>query len=254
MKILVCIDDTDNMEKGRGTGKLAEELSAMITDRRWGRCEKITRHQLLIHEDIPYTSHNSSMCFRVELDGQYLQDFIQAAGEYLDREHAPESDPGLCVAVEAQLKSPQKLIDFGWMAKKEVLNKEMARKTADETGVHLSEHGGTGLGIIGALAGIGLRLSGNDGEFKGNVDIAQENDILTVSEICSNDGIDRVMNLQGDWLGQSERIRFGRFKKTVQVGGEAVLLVAPFQDTEGTTGWITCSKKQLREFDHERII
>ena len=36
----------------------------------------------------------------------------------------------------------------------------------------LSEHGGTGDGVIGALAGVGLRLSGSDGRIKGKIDHA----------------------------------------------------------------------------------
>ena len=62
MEILVCIDDTDNIES-RGTGELASMLADDLENNGWGLCRPVTRHQMLIHPDIPYTSHNSSMCF-----------------------------------------------------------------------------------------------------------------------------------------------------------------------------------------------
>ena len=65
MKVLISIDDTDNIES-RGTGALASLLSKECENRNWGRTYPITRHQMLIHPDIPYTSHNSSMCFSVD--------------------------------------------------------------------------------------------------------------------------------------------------------------------------------------------
>ena len=59
MRLLICIDDTDNLDS-KGTGAIAEELRDLIAERGWGTCGDITQHQLLLHEDIPYTSHNSS--------------------------------------------------------------------------------------------------------------------------------------------------------------------------------------------------
>ncbi len=40
MKILISIDDTDNLEKGRGTGELAEGIRSLIREREYGLCEK----------------------------------------------------------------------------------------------------------------------------------------------------------------------------------------------------------------------
>jgi len=254
MKILIAIDDTDNMEKGRGTGHLAQELSEMIQEKGYGTCERITRHQLLIHEDIPYTSHNSSMCFMAQVRQEDLPQIIRLAQDFLEREHAPESDPGLCVAAMEGIKSPERLIDFGWSAKKTVLNKDLAYSMAQETGIHLSEHGGTGLGIVGALAGVGLRLSGNDGEFKGQIKIGQENDIYQVSEICEIGGADLVMGLDGTVLHGEEKVLFGRFRKLLLAEGKSVMLVAPLEEKKEGVAWVTCNKKQLRAFGDERIV
>ena len=51
---------------------------------------------------------------------------------------------------------------WGKAAQAEVLNKEEAVRLANEAGVHLEELGGTGGGVIGALAAVGL-LSTWDG-------------------------------------------------------------------------------------------
>ncbi|EUA24672.1 hypothetical protein I552_3211 [Mycobacterium xenopi 3993] len=57
------------------------------------------------------------------------------------------------------------LVDFGRRAKREVLCTNQAHELAAGLGVHLSGHGGSCDGVIGALAAVGLHLSGNDGLF-----------------------------------------------------------------------------------------
>ena len=70
---------------------------------------------------------------------------------------------------------------FGLRGTKEVLTKEDAFSLAKQYNMHLSEHGGTGQGIIGAIAGIGLRMSGQYGEVKGLLKKVQ-NRTFTVKE------------------------------------------------------------------------
>lgn len=120
MKIFIAIDDTDNIES-RGTGVLAEILSDALEQRNWGKCSAVTRHQMLIHPDIPYTSHNSSMCFTAEIKKYVLDEFILFAQDFIKWESASGSDPGLCIAIESRIKSPDRLMDFGKRAKQKVL-------------------------------------------------------------------------------------------------------------------------------------
>ncbi len=54
---------------------------------------------------------------------------------------------------------------FGMRAQKEVITMEEARDIADRLGVYIWLGGGTGQGFIGAMAGVGLRSTGNDGRF-----------------------------------------------------------------------------------------
>ncbi len=161
MRAYVCFDDTDNLGAPRGTGKLVRWFEAELPEgcTLWG----VVRQQLLVHPDIPYTSHNSSACAVVEMaDASLLAEITERAIAHL-REHALEgSDPGLCVAAEDNAALAA-LIAFGKRAATEVVTQADAVRAAD--GAHLSGHGGTNDGIIGAAAGVGLTVHGWSGRF-----------------------------------------------------------------------------------------
>lgn len=246
MKILVCIDDTDNLES-RGTGDLATELAEEIEKRSWGRSSFVTRHQLLVHPDVPYTSHNSSMCFEADIAAEQLQPLIDYASEYLKRESATGSDPGLCVAVVEQLSDPEVVVAFGRKAKAEVLNKKMAYKLAGQLGVHLSEHGGTGQGVVGALAGIGLRLGGNDGRLKGWLKIRTENGLATVGDILMQASLQGVRTMDGMILDDEELVAVDEKPKAVLVDGGTYLMVSPVSG-DAAVRWRTTPRQQLKRF------
>jgi hypothetical protein len=121
----------------------------------WG----VVRQQLLVHPDIPMTSHNSSACAVIDApDATVVPALISAAIALIEENYFEGSDPGLCVATEYDVEILERLEAFGRLAAVEVTNKDAARVAA--AGVHLSEHGGTGGGIIGAAAGVGLTSLG----------------------------------------------------------------------------------------------
>ena len=254
MRILVSIDDTDTMKMDgvevRGTGELASLIKQAIEDKGWGSCAPITRHQLLIHPDIPYTSHNSSMCFEADIEESFLKPVIDYASDFLSSESTPDSDPGLCVAVSDRISRPGWLISFGYMAKNYVLTKQDAYDLAEMLGIHLSEHGGTGQGVIGALAGAGLRLSGNDGRFKGKLKTKAENDIIAAGDICSQGKVDMVKCLEeGTILQDDDMIVLGDHIKPIWMYGKAVLPVCAVpEEIDGRARWQTYSKSQMKDF------
>ncbi len=247
MRVLVCIDDTDSLDS-IGTGKLAYKIIGSIEERGWGRCDAISRHQLYVHSDIPYTSHNSSMCFGVDLDEANLENLISYASDFLSRESAEGSDPGLCVVVPGQLKESELLIEFGLKAKGTVLTKKEAYQLAGQLGIHLSEHGGTGGGVIGALAGTGLRLSGNDGRLRGRLKIGNINDVVTVNDIKLQTSVNIVQSLDGHMLNDHDLVRLGEKVKAVLMGGKVVLPVCPTGSNNTGACWQTCTKEQLKKF------
>ena len=248
MKTYVCIDDTDNLET-RGTGALASLMIEHIEGKGWGKCSYITRHQLYFHPEIPYTSHNSAMCFVIDHEDSIFEKLKDFAISFLEKETAEGSDPGLCIAEYDKIKNIELLKSYGKRAKKEILNKDIAYLTSEEAGVYLSEHGGTGGGIIGALAGVGLRLTGNDGRVKGKIYFPIPGEMLTVKEILEYSDIDIVQSLDGNILNENEVIKLGEKVKCVFLNFKKVLLVyLQFNDTRNCFDWNTCTKEQLKSY------
>jgi hypothetical protein len=133
MNLLIGVDDTDNLES-RGTGYRVRQLMSWLDENELAIPKGITRHQLLVDPQIPYTSHNSSACMAVETEN--AEDVWEACREYLWRESALGSDAGLCLAqwefVTAQVMT------FGSRAKLEVLTMPEAEQTAASAGIRLA--------------------------------------------------------------------------------------------------------------------
>jgi hypothetical protein len=245
MNILITIDDTDNRESP-GTGHLAEKLRHELEALFGAATSRITRHQLYVHEDIPYTSHNSAMTFAAVIDEKLLDDIIRHCSAFLEKEPAAGSDPGLCVAVVDAIPDRRALIDFGLDATKKVLTKREAYALAARLGIHLSEHGGTGGGVIGALAGTGLRLYGNNGRFKGWLPFDDMERDTTVGVLLQRPEIDAVKSLEEPQPGVNDRVMLQDKVKTVLIGGRSVLLVKIRSGASDT--WENLSKEEIRKY------
>jgi hypothetical protein len=247
MRVLVAIDDTDNLDS-RGTGELASLIADAVQQSGWGAAGFITRHQLLVHPDIPYTSHNSTMCFAAEIAEDCLDRLIAFGCDFLERECAEGSDPGLCIAVPARIESQADLVDFGRRAKQEIVTKQEALDLAARLGVHLSEHGGTGHGVIGALAGVGLRLWGNDGRMRGSLNSANPGQLLRVRELLDQPDVDAVRCLEGDVVEDDDVVYIGEKPKTVLLDGASVLLVSAVKHEGSSARWETAPRRVLRGY------
>ena len=235
MHYLVCVDDTD-MPGTRGTGWLVQEMCEHIENNNMGTCHPISRHQLFVHEDVPFTSHNSSMCFELLLEQTKITRVIDFAADYLKTKAIPGSDPGLCVVKKDEKLDSNRLIAFGQSAKQQVLCKEQAYTLAKESGIHLSEHGGTGDGVIGALAGIGLRLSGEDGRYRGWYHLGLAGTAITAGELCDCSFIDSVVTKSGSLLPPDTTVCIGSEKiKTIRMQSRQVVVVTKNDITEEHT-------------------
>jgi hypothetical protein len=161
MRIYIGFDDTDTVDSDRGTGKLARWLENELPEscRLWG----VVRQQLLLEDSIPYTTHNSSACTIVETSNHCsIDDLISRAVHHIERYFIPGSDPGLCVVPEDN-RALSELIHFGRACTTRVVTQKEALQAA--LGAHLSGHGGTNDGIIGAAAAVGLTAHGWGGRF-----------------------------------------------------------------------------------------
>lgn len=251
--LLIGIDDTDNAYTP-GTGRRARALLHELAAAGFGCPAGATRHQLLVDERIPYTSHNSSACLAWRsADGDphaVRTGIIQSAGHFLERVCPADADPGLAVVVPGELAgvAPQ-LIEFGRRAKQEVLRPNEARDLASAVGVHLSGHGGTRAGMTGALAAIGLHLSGNDGLFITLPGIRKLPNQATIDTVFALSPIDLARDDMHRRPRSGEVIELGDWVRPVLLDGLAVLLLEPpRQQEDGSRTWRTAGRAVVKQY------
>lgn len=219
MTVFLGIDDTDSLES-IGTGRLARKIADTIADKY--QVKAVTRHQLLVHPDIPYTSHNSSAVIWLDdiQETEMVPLFELVIG--LIRENFVEgSDPGIVLAHQSRISAP--VITFGQDAKRLVLTREQALILAHHTGILMAGIGGTEGGVIGALAGIGLATTGYDGRFLQYGKIRDMPGDQDVADILGA-GITQVVTTDGRLITEG-RIKIRKFPQPACIGGEPVLLV-----------------------------
>ncbi|MEJ2588106.1 MAG: hypothetical protein P8165_11130 [Deltaproteobacteria bacterium] len=227
MRIYIGFDDTDNKNANRGTGKLARwfEKELPADCRMWG----VVRQQLLLHADIPYTSHNSSACVVVDTDRDDLEEALTTlAIRHVERHSLVGSDPGVCVASNGH-RDLSILGDFGRLCTREVVSQKDALRAA--SGFHLTGHGGTNDGIIGAAAAVGLTSSGWCGRFIEFGSLRAFPDEVTVSELESARILVTSLERDAKPLAPTDPIRTGNWLRPRLWGHRPVLAVQ--QDAGG---------------------
>ena len=239
-KFLLCIDDTDELGGDISTGLLAEEIAAFAGS--FAPVSFVTRHQLLLDPRINYTSHNSCMCLETRLAESQKQRVLDFALELLARKSAPSAEPGIAAAFEKDILNVQELMSFGRNAKGIFLSTEQAFETAHEQNVFLKELKSGARGVIGALAGIGLRLSGNDGKIRGKFELKESN--LSVAELLGLNFIEAVADENFKPLSPDERVNLIGALKPVFLDFKATLLVK--KEADGS--FRNLSIKELRGF------
>jgi len=236
MRIYVGFDDTDNLTADRGTGKLARWFEEELPE--GSRMEGVVRQQLLVDERIPYTSHNSSACVMVHApDASWVTLITIRAIEHLKRHSLEGSDPGLCVAWEEN-GSLAALMALGRTCTSRVVTQRDALEAARRS--HLSGHGGTNDGIIGAAAAVGLTASGWSGRFIEYKKLRNFPDPIRVLELERSDIL--VVSSDNDTRvpAPEDLVYTKGWLRPRLWGGRAVLLVTP----KGEGVWESVGKKR----------
>ena len=182
------------------------------------------------------------MCFEAWLTESQKQSVLDFALRLLERKSAPSAEPGIAAAFEKDILSAQELISFGKSAKEIFLSTERAFETARKQNVFLKELKSGARGVIGALAGIGLRLSGNDGKIRGKFELKESN--LSVAELLRLNFIEAVADKNLKPLSPNERVNLIGALKPVFLDFKATLLVKK----ESSGGFRNLSVKELRGF------
>ena len=239
MRIYIGFDDTDNLGADQGTGKVARWFEDRLPEA--CRLEGILRQQLLIHEDIPYTSHNSAACMILNApDHSLTQKLVADAIAHVEMHSLEGSDPGVCVVCEGDPSLPR-LMDFGYLCTRKIVTQKEAIKAASRS--HLSGHGGTNDGIIGAAAAVGLSSSGWCGRFIEFGRLREYADFVTAGTLMSR-GI-QVVSIDRDAKvpAPDEMVLTNRWVRPRLLSGRPVLMVRPKQ--EGI--WVNIGEKRVKQ-------
>jgi hypothetical protein len=242
MIFLLGIDDTDALGHKPGTGRLVRELGYQLRDRSFARLAGVVRHQLLVDPRVPYTSHNSPACAILDVDDDAAAAAVLLEATAYVRAHAANgSDPGVCLVAKNSV--PAGVVSFGLRAAAEVVAKEDALRVARRHGLHLEELGGSGDGVIGALAAVGLTAQGNAGrflEYGGN--LRDLPDVVAAASLLER-GIALVCaGRDGEPVPPEAQIRTNDWLRPRLIGGRPVLLVQ-----RGEDGWRCLDQKQRHE-------
>ena len=243
MRLLIAIDDTDNRDT-RGTGFRSRQLASLIEEKGLGKVNGITRHQLFVHDDIAYTSQNSSAC--LDIESEKLDELTKRSKSFLIEIAAPGSDAGLCIVQWKKVNS--KVLEWGTRAKKEVLKLEEAIELAKAENIYLEGFTGEKIGQIGALAAVGLRKAGNDGRFiwlKGTGELRDfDSGIYSVQQLKVNAGIDAIQSMDGIDIEDTQHILCEGWTRPILLQNKSILLVEKVNFAD--YGWKTVNKDIIR--------
>ncbi len=232
---LIAIDDTDN-EESIGTGRLARMLAAHLVEQGEVASPSITRHQLLVHPDIPYTSHNSSACIAAPGAADAGDALFESARDFLRAHRHEGANPGLCVARADAI--PRALQALARRAQSEVLALAAFDVEVKPFDLRITSDGPTGQGRIGAVCGVALRSTGDDGRFIHLAGIRDLGGRCRVERILSETGVDRIVDEAGADLAPDAEIETRNWIRPDLRDGLAVFRVR----REGAD-WVPATKR-----------
>jgi hypothetical protein len=223
VRVYIGLDDTDNPDS-MGTGRLSRMLAARLEEQGFlANCEN-TRHQFLLDPAIPYTSHNSSACVGAEvIDAVALEVLGEAAMGFVGEHFHEGANPGVFITDAANV--PESFARLGRRAQREVIDLAEVRRLVAPSKAFAWWAGETGQGLIGALGGVGLRSTGQDGRFIGLHGIRELRGVLRAGEIVASSGVESVESEVGEPLPEAALVDTRDWVRPVLRDGRPVLRV-----------------------------
>jgi hypothetical protein len=232
--IFVGLDDTDMLDTP-GTNKLAMHLARLLDDAY--ETQWIVRHQMLVDPRVPCTRMNGSVSLGLTPRGTHqLAALATRICEEMIAWCPDGSDPGLCIAEDAV---PESVCEWGRRAQRELVSQDEALQIAGDAGVFLRPLGGTGGGIIGALAAVGLLATWNSGRVVHHGSHGERpfdvTGTLPAAEIRAR-GVDRILRMDTGETIEQGSIDLGKRLRPNLRGGRVVLYVLP-SDSDCEATW-----------------
>jgi hypothetical protein len=243
MRFLIGLDDTNN-PGGSSTGGLAVRLGKKLEELGMGRSEAVTRHQLIRSPLVPCTSENVAVCLSFEAEVNRRSELEMACRSFILREYSRGADAGFALASWAQITADV----FTWakLAKNRVLSRQDALQTARAAGIAIAGLTGSGDGVIGALAAIGLRFRGEDGRFLWLPNMDALNGVYKYTDLMDQVPFDSIENIKGKAPRPEEKISLAEGIHPILREGRCLLLVEQ-EHKETAFDWHTLDLKKVRE-------
>ncbi len=243
MRFLIGLDDTDS-PRGSSTGELALRLGLSLQSAGLGRLDSVTRHQLFTSPLVAKTTRNSACCITLEADTSKSKEMEMACRTFLLREYSSGSNAGYAFASWIQVTF--ELANWARLVKSQKVTRAEAIAEARASGIAVAGLCGTGDGVIGAVAAIGLRFRGEDGRFLWLPGMDEAVGTLTYSDLMTLVSFDRIENLRGRSPHPTDKIVLSHDFQALLRDGRCVLLVDEVHTDTGYE-WRTLPKEKLRE-------
>lgn len=223
MYLLLGIDDTDS-EESQDTQTLAVSLGKRLESLSLARLINISCHELLHHPSISFTHTNTSCCLLLDAEAIKTREIDLTCREVLLRESAPYSNPGFALATWNQF-DPE-IVVWGKRAKINQLVRADAVSLGRQHNMSMAGILGSGVGVIGALAAVGLRYEGNDGWVSWMPGITRLQGIYTQIQLSQFIQFDRIETESGKRPAFDDRISFSETVKPILKNGKVTLLIS----------------------------
>lgn len=224
MFYLLGIDDTDSPGSPT-TAALALALGRNFENLGIAEFICVTCHPLFTHPPLVGACGNRAVCILLDAQPLRAREIELDCREYLRRESSPGSNPGFALAAWNQF-APEVVV-WGKTARFTLLERQAALSLGRQAGMSISGLAGSGCGVIGALAAVGLRFEGSDGWVDWMPGLDALIGVYTPVTLADAARFDRVETESGRRPALDDRILISHRPRPVLKGGNITLLLTP---------------------------
>jgi hypothetical protein len=238
-RFVIGIDDTNDDPEVNGTSKLARDWAKAVEEEGLGSCLGVTRHQLWESPKVPATSGNRALAVAIESERNVL-DVEDHVVDFVRAHASSKANPG--VGILSRHTDMPHALAFGRRAQQELLKLADAERYATEANVSLRGLGGNRMGMIGALAALGLHAGGKDGLFIELQGIRELEGRVTAGQIRVRTALEHVIDEDtGEELDRDDLVDTGNWVRPRMIEDQPVLLTR--RSPEERKLWLTVDRR-----------